>query len=91
MRISLTASLISLETGNCHPEQVYYEMYLTDFQQVFELAERPIILQSKTTEQDLHQFLQAVGCDPASVPLLRQEAEQFRQRFLAQLGWQITP
>lgn len=72
-------------------ERFYYEMYLTDFQQVFELAERPIILQSKTTEQELHVFLQAIGCDPAMVPQLRQEAEQFRQRFLEQLGWQITP
>lgn len=72
-------------------ESFYYETYLTDFQQTFELAERVILLQPRTSEQELHSFLKTIGCDPAMVPQLHQEAELFRQDFLKQLGWQILP
>lgn len=72
-------------------ERFYYETYLTDFQQTFELAERAILLQPKTSEQDLHSFLKIIGCDPAVVPQLHQEAEAFRHNFLKQLGWEILP
>lgn len=72
-------------------ESFYYKTYLTDFQQTFELAERSLVLQPKTTEQDLKAFLTTIGCDLALIPQLQQEAEQFRQTFLQQVGWQIVP
>jgi hypothetical protein len=72
-------------------ESFYYKMYLTDFYQTFELAEHSLLLQAKTTEQELANFLQKLGCDSAIMPHLRQEAQAFREDFFSQLGWHIDP
>lgn len=39
-------------------------------------------------KEELHAFLSQVGCDIALIPQLRQEAEQFRNDFLARTDWQ---
>jgi hypothetical protein len=69
-------------------DSFYYETYLTDFNQAFELADKSIILNSKTTEENLHDFLNRIGCDLSLLPQLREEAEQFRNDFLARTDWQ---
>ena len=69
-------------------DSFYYETYLTDFNQTFELADKSINLNSRTTEQVLIDFLVKIGADPATLPQLRRGAEEFRQDFLNQFGWQ---
>lgn len=70
-------------------DSLYYMMYLMDFHQTFELAETSFSLQTKTTEQELSDFLRKLGCDPAHIPQLRAEAQAFRQEFFTQLGWRF--
>jgi len=69
-------------------DSFYYEAYLTDFNQTFELADKSIMINTRTTEQVLHTFLTEIGCDLATLPQLREEAEQFRLAFLAHTDWQ---
>jgi hypothetical protein len=69
-------------------ESFYYETYLIDFNQAFELADISINLNARTTEPVLQTFLADLGCDLSLLPQLRQEAEQFRRAFLAQTDWQ---
>lgn len=47
-----------------------------------------ININPKTTDEELHAFLSQIGCDIALIPQLRQEAEQFRNDFLARADWQ---
>ena len=60
----------------------FYDAFLTDFNQTFELSSVSAIFNSRSTEPDLLAFLTKIGCDTNEVPQLRKEAEQFRQDFL---------
>lgn len=70
-------------------ESFYYDTYLTDFHQTFELADKSISLHSKTSEQELCAFLDSIGGDAGELSQLRLEATRFRSDFLAQPGWEL--
>lgn len=63
-------------------ESFYYDAFLTDFNQTFELATVSATFNSLSREQDLADFLTRIGCDSGAIPHLRQEAEKFRIDFL---------
>ena len=63
-------------------DSFFYNAFLTDFNQTFELASISTQFTSRSTEQNLLDFLAQIGCDANGLPELRQEAEQFRLNFL---------
>jgi hypothetical protein len=63
-------------------DSFFYNAFLTDFNQTFELASISTLFNSRSTEQDLLDFLTQIGCDVRELPELRKEAEQFRLEFL---------
>ena len=66
-------------------DSFFYNAFLTDFNQTFELASISTIFNSRSTEHDLLNFLTRIGCDVAELPQLRKEAETFRQEFLSKI------
>ena len=66
-------------------DSFFYNAFLTDFNQTFELASISTIFNSRSTEKDLLNFLIQIGCDVAELPQLRKEAEKFRQEFLSKV------
>lgn len=88
---SLFASLVFAQFYNFLVEQHRQRVVNAEVAQSIELAHHSIVLQAKTTEQELMDFLKQLGCDPAIVPALREEAQAFREAFFAQLGWQVEP
>ena len=60
----------------------FYNAFLTDFNQTFELASIFTTFNSRSTEQDLINFLIKVKCDIGELSQLRNEAENFRREFL---------
>ena len=63
-------------------DSFYYEAFLTDFNQTFELQSPSINFNSMSTERQLIDFLAEIDCDADEIPQLRQEAKDFRQAFL---------
>ncbi len=60
----------------------FYNVFTTDFSQTFDLSLKAINFSSRSSEEDLKGFLQEIGCDPALLPQLRQQAENFRHDFI---------
>ncbi len=63
-------------------DSFFYNAFLTDFNQTFELASISTVFNSRSTEQNLLNFLTQIGCDVGELPQLRKEAEAFRFEFL---------
>ncbi|MBA2284431.1 MAG: hypothetical protein H0W02_03010 [Ktedonobacteraceae bacterium] len=72
-------------TYQYHKESFFYDAFLTDFNQTFELASPTASFNSKSEEQELLNFLTSLGYELDSVSELRQEAEHFRETFLQQI------
>ena len=66
-------------------DSFFYNVFLTDFYQTFELSPASIVFNSSSTEQDLIHFLTKIGCDVGELSELRMEAEQFRRDFLGKM------
>lgn len=66
-------------------DNFFYNTFLTDFNQTFELASLSITFNSRSTEQDLLNFLPQIGCNVGELPHLREEAEKFRYEFLSKI------
>jgi hypothetical protein len=61
----------------------FYNVFTTDYSQTFDLSSKSIQLSNRSTEEDLKDFLKLIGCDPATLPQLRKEAEAFRHDFIS--------
>jgi hypothetical protein len=61
----------------------FYEVFRTDFNQTFDLTQQSIIFNSRSQEEDLKDFLQKIGCDPAQLAELRRDAKNFRDDFIS--------
>ena len=59
----------------------FYNAFLTDFKQTYDLAHIFTSFHPRSLPQDLVDFLQKIGCDVNTIPQLRKDAEQFRQNF----------
>lgn len=66
-------------------DSFYYEAFLTDFNQTFELDASSTSFNSMSHEKQLVEFLAKIGCDVNEIPQLQQEAKEFRQNFLKML------
>ncbi len=66
-------------------DSFFYNAFLTDFNQTFELASIFTTFNSRSTEQDLINFLVRIKCDIGELAQLRNEAENFRRAFLNNL------
>jgi len=66
-------------------DSFYYEAFLTDFDQTFELASPAISFNARSTDKQLLDFLAGIGCNLGEIPQLRQEAKDFRRKFLHNL------
>ena len=64
-------------------DSFFYEVFTTDFNQTFDLAQQSTIFNSRSKEEGLKDFLQKIGCDPTQLPQLRREAENFRRDFIS--------
>lgn len=64
-------------------DSFFYTAFLTDFNQTFELSSISTVFNSRSTEQNLLNFLTQIGCGVEELPQLRKEAEQFRLEFLS--------
>jgi hypothetical protein len=61
----------------------FYEVFMTDFNQTFDLTRQSITFNSRSKEEDLKDFLQKIGCDPAQLAELRRDAKNFRDDFIS--------
>lgn len=66
-------------------DSFFYNAFLTDFNQTFELAPISMTFNSRSTEQDLINVLIKIKCDIGELSQLRNEAEKFRREFLDNL------
>ncbi len=64
----------------------FYDAFLTDFNQTFELSPLSITFSMRSSEQDLLSFLDTIGCNTEEIPLLREEARAFRETFLGSIS-----
>lgn len=62
---------------------LFYEVFMTDFNQTFDLTQQAITFNNRSREEDLKDFLQEIGCNPVQLPQLRTEAENFRSDFIS--------
>lgn len=62
-------------------DSFFYQVFYTDFRQTRDLTTSSINFNTKSTDQNLSQFLADIGCDISTIPKLREAAAEFKKEF----------